>query len=101
MVLLVAEPTVRLSVHRNKAPSPDRDAQSESQECGDEEHVEVLDAKLEVHDGLAETTEEERAEEDGRRAVPEEQEDGGEYADQHQDDGELSKELVPEQPQLR
>src|SRR5215218_14174 len=39
-----------------------RDAQPESQESGDEEHVEILDAEMEVHHGLAETTEEERAE---------------------------------------
>src|SRR5215212_10555244 len=77
-------------------PHSRRDSQCESQESGDEEHVEVLDTELEIHDGLAETTEEEHAEEEHRRAVPKQQVDGGEHPDQHQDDGELPEEMTPE-----
>src|SRR5829696_4832444 len=77
-----------------------RYTQAEGQNSGDEEHVEVLDPELEVDGSLNEAPEEERAEENCRRAIRKEQVDGRQSPDNHQDEGELPEEMIPQQLQF-
>ena len=85
IALLVAEPTARPSDPPQQDPKARRNTQAERQKSGDQEHVEVLDTEVEIDHSLCETTEEERTEEDGRRAVPKEQVDGGQNPNQNED----------------